>query len=233
MIRKCKNDGFFRGKACSICGEEGEFILSDREQERLSRTITTILRHMPDLYKISLDKHGWVSIKDIIFSLKENKESFYWLKDYHIIAIVETDPKGRFQINEDKIRATYGHSIDLDLDLPTDNIPNELYYPVSEEEVDFILSKGLSPKDRKKVHLSDTPEHAMLAGLVHTNEPIILIINAKQAINDGYVIMRAGKTVYLCNEVKPEYISKMDEESNKIFLEKAIKIRGKEYEDYQ
>ena len=72
------------------------------------------------------------------------------------------------------IRATYGHTIDVNLDdLPIADI-DEFYYPVTEEEVDIIIEGGLHPTDRKKVHLSGSIEKALEAGKVRTERPLIL-----------------------------------------------------------
>ena len=40
------------------------------------------------------------------------------------------------------IRATYGHSIEIELDLPTDEIPEALYWPCEPTEADAIVQLG-------------------------------------------------------------------------------------------
>jgi len=60
------------------------------------------------------------------------------------------------------------------------------------------------------VHLSKTYNDARTAGKVRTEEPIILAIDAKRAIEDGIVIGRAGRTVFLTLEVPAEYLSKAE-----------------------
>ena len=126
-------------------------------------------------------------------------------------AMALTDVKGRYQIDGDRIRATYGHSLDLDLDLPTDNIPPALYYPAAEEEADMILEDGLKPTDRRFVHLSKTYQDAATAGQFRGGAGLILQIDTKAAGDDGLVIKRAGKTVFLCETVKPDFLSKAEQ----------------------
>ena len=69
------------------------------------------------------------------------------------------------------IRATYG-SIELELDLPTDDIPESLYYHVT--YVFQRMELGITSGDRKHVHLSKTISNAMEAGHVRIDGPAIL-----------------------------------------------------------
>ena len=150
-------------------------------------------------------------MRDFIQALKRYNERYHWIRPHHIIALIETDPKGRYQCSNDLIRATYGHSLDLDLRLPTDNIPDELYYPTTQEEADIILETGLKPSDRKMVHLSKTYGDAVTAGKVRTESPIILAVDSKKAIEAGNIIQRAGRTVFLVREIPAEYLKRAEE----------------------
>ena len=81
---------------------------------------------------------------------------------------------------------------------------------MTEEEASIVLEVGLKPSDRKKVHLSKTAGDAHAAGAVRTPEPVILEVDAKRAREDGLVIMKAGKTVYLVDRVPPEYLKRSE-----------------------
>jgi putative RNA 2'-phosphotransferase len=208
MLKECAQHGYFRAENCPVCGQPGRFLMNDRELDHLGRIVTGILRHFPDRYQLPIDPHGWVPLPQLVRAISQKHPAYHWLRPQHVIAIVETDAKGRYEIRDDRIRATYGHTVDVDLDLPTENIPDQLYYPVTPEEVTIVLEVGLKPSDRKKVHLSKTAEDAHAAGSVRTPEPVILEVDAKRARADGVVIMKAGKTVYLVDRVPPEYLSK-------------------------
>ena len=93
---------------------------------------------------------------------------YHWLRPHHLVAIAETDAKGRYEVKDDRVRATYGHTLEVDLDLPTENIPDRLYFPVTAEEAAIVLEVGLKPSDRRKVHLSKTAADARAAGKVRT-----------------------------------------------------------------
>ncbi|NLI73500.1 MAG: RNA 2'-phosphotransferase [Euryarchaeota archaeon] len=186
--------------------------MSDQELERIGRTMAGALRHFPEKFDLHMDEQGFVPMREFIFAVKKNNPRYHWLRPHHIIALIETDPKGRYQSSTDLIRATYGHTIDLDLRLPTDDIPDELFYPTTEEETDIILETGLKPSDRKMVHLSKTYADAFSAGRVRTDTPIILEIDTKRAIESGITIQKAAKTVYLTDEVPAEFLSRAEEQ---------------------
>ncbi len=210
MLRECRTHGYYRGPACADCGDEGRFLMNEHELNRVGRIMAGVLRHFPDKFGVEMDEHGWVSIQDFVDKLRTSKDRLHWIKPYHLVAIVATDPKGRYQIDGARVRATYGHSLKVDLDLPTADIPEKLYYPVSEEELDIVMERGLRPTDRQKVHLSRTYENALSAGLRRAEAPIILAIDAARMKDDAYVIQQAGKTVYVTDEVPSEYLSRVD-----------------------
>ena len=171
-MRECEEHGYFRDEVCPICGEEGKFLMNDYEMEKVGRMMAGILRH--GKFDLPMDDQGFVQLRKVVSAIKENRNRMQWLRPHHIIALVETDPKGRYQISGDLIRAMYGHTIPLDLQLPTENVPDELYYPTTEEEAEIILETGLMPSDRMMVHLSLTYQDAYNAGSVRVENPLIL-----------------------------------------------------------
>ncbi|MBR1452961.1 MAG: RNA 2'-phosphotransferase [Candidatus Methanomethylophilaceae archaeon] len=204
MIRECEEHGYFRNEHCPYCGEEGKFIMSDFEVEKIGRKLAGILRH--GKYNLKMDSQGFVSTRDVLDKIKDLNPRMNWLRIRHLEALVDTDPKGRYSISAGKIRATYGHTIKLDIRLDCENIPEELFYPTNEEEVEGLLENGIVPGDRSMVHLSRTFQDAIRAGLVHTEDPIILGIDTDICMDMGSDIGRAARTVYLCKNVPPEAI---------------------------
>lgn len=212
MIRECEDHGYFREEYCPVCGEEGKFIMSDFEVEKLGRTMAGILRH--GKYELDMDEQGFVDMRDIVAVMKAKNPRMKWLRVHHVEAMAETDPKGRYQISGGDIRATYGHTIELSLRHPVDNIPEVLYYPTTEDKCEEILSEGLFPTDRALVHLSRTYKDAVKAGSVREEDtgPIILAIDTVGCIDAGIEIGRAAKTVFLCDQVPSEFLYVVEEE---------------------
>jgi putative RNA 2'-phosphotransferase len=220
MLHECEEHGYYRGEICPICNKKGKFLMKERELSSLSRIMAGALRHFPEKLGLMMDGKGWVDISSLIEAIGTGRSGFNWLRIHHIEALAETDPRGRYQIDGGMIRATYGHTIDVDLsDLPLAEI-DEFFYPVTEEEADIIVEGGLNPTDRKKVHLSGSIEKAIEAGRVRTDDPLILKIDGKKAKKDGLNIYHAGIDVYLTNEIDAKYISKVDEKEIKKFLKK-------------
>src|SRR6266581_1769038 len=206
MLKECRSHGYYRDEFCPHCGSEGKFLLNNEEVETLGRTMAGVLRHFPERYGLEMDTHGWVDLRDFLTAIQIRNRRFRFLRQHHVVGLIETDPKGRYQFDDGKIRATYGHSKDLDLDLPTDGIPDVLFYPTTEEESHLLMEAGLRPSDRKMVHLSATFEAALEAGRVRIAQPLILEIDAKTARESGVVIHRAGKTVYTSKEIPNEFL---------------------------
>lgn len=214
MLRMCRDHGYFRGEDCPICGDEGKFLMSSYELESLGRIMAGILRHFPEKFELDMDEEGFIDVYKLVTAIKRKRgDRMRWLRPTHIIGLVETDPKGRYQVDNNHVRATYGHSLELSMSLPTDDIPERLYYPAHPNMVNKILEEGLQPVDRAMVHLSKTWNDAFEAGIHREGpDPVILRIDAEDAMNNGIIIQRAGKTVYTVEEIPGDFLSLSDEE---------------------
>lgn len=239
QIRKCPVHGYFKGTSCPQCGEEGKFILSEEEVDILGRTITKILRHKPEKYHLEIDEHGYVNIDEMVQEIRFYNRRLHFVGPSHIYAVVLTDGKGRYQLSDNKryLRATYGHTIDVDLsDLPSDGIPEILYYPTSEEEFDILKENGILPSDRRWVHLSSSAEKAYIAGLYHFDSPLLIPIKSDVVLESGEKIYHAGQEVFICKFVPPEsmmepqkFEGSVDEETlQEIKLSKEKKIKARQ-----
>ena len=185
--------------------------MSDRESGSLGRILALVLRHAPEKFGVDMDMNGWVSTEELAEAIKtQRNRRYHWLRGWHFEAIANADEKGRYQIEGEMIRATYGHSIELELDLPTDDIPETLYWPCNPEEVETVKEYGITASNRKHVHLSRSLGNAMEAGHVHMARPTIIEVDTVQMIAEGHTIYRAGKTVFLCDEVPPSFIYVVD-----------------------
>lgn len=210
MIRECEEHGYFRNERCPICGDEGKFVMSDFEVEKIGRTLAAILRH--GKFGLEMDPQGYVSTRDVLAKIRERNPRMNWLRTRHLEALVDTDPKGRYVVTNGKIRATYGHTIPLDIRLDCENIPDELFYPATAEEAELLLESGIFPADRAMVHLSLTYRDALRAGSVRTDDPVILVIDTGMCMELGSDIGKAARTVFLCRSVPADAIDIADPE---------------------
>lgn len=212
MLKECRDHGYFRMQECPVCGDRGKFLMSDRELNSLSRMMAGTLRHFPDRFDLKMDEHGWVNLLDLVDAFRDAREDLHWLRPRHVQAIVESDEKGRYEIDDEMIRATYAHSVDITLDLPTHDIPEHLYFPAPAEEISRLLEGGLKPTDRRYVHLSKTYKNAFEAGSGRSDAPSILEVDVRAAEKDGLQIMHAASTVYLIDEVPSKYLRRAEQE---------------------
>ncbi|HUR24840.1 MAG TPA: RNA 2'-phosphotransferase, partial [Candidatus Thermoplasmatota archaeon] len=213
MLAQCRTHGYYRGEQCPLCDEAGRFLMKDFEIDRVGRMMAGILRHFPERFNLTMDGRGWVDLEEFTNAIKDSRDNYRrWLRREHIVALVETDEKGRYQIDGGMVRATYAHSVNVNLDdLPEANV-DKLYFPVAEEELDVVLEAGLRPSDRNMIHLSATPDKAYSAGRVHIPDPILLEVDVKGASDAGNFIFRAGKAVYVTDAVEPNVLSKFEDE---------------------
>lgn len=191
------------------------------ERNSLARKLALVLRHAPEKFELEMDINGWIDIKDIIRQFKKGNKRFHWLRPHHFTAIAETDPKGRYEVRGNTIRATYGHTVEIELDLPTDNIPDALYFPCDPEQAENLLEVGISPSGRAHVHLSATIRNAAEAGHVHFKLPTILEVDTAQMHAAGETIWHAGVTVYLTENVPAQYLTVVDNEDPEYVLARA------------
>uniref|UniRef100_A0A7J3TI31 Probable RNA 2'-phosphotransferase n=1 Tax=Geoglobus ahangari TaxID=113653 RepID=A0A7J3TI31_9EURY len=199
-IGYCEKCGFFEGK-CK-CGN-GRILLDMKTRIKVSKFLSGLLRHYPEKFRLNLDKNGFADLRKVLNILKER----YGIDEISLRALVHLDKKGRFEIINNKIRAKYGHTVPVNHRWSeSGEIPPLLYHGTSPKNLESILRHGLLPMKRREVHLSETVEDAIEVGKRYSEKPVILMINAKDMIKDGYEIRKKGR-VYTTDFVLPKYIS--------------------------
>jgi putative RNA 2'-phosphotransferase len=204
-IRFCPQHGFYRGEFCS-CGFKGEVVLEKEKVERLGKFISGLLRHFPHKFGLEMDENGWVDFEALARVVERR---YRWASRWLIKALISSDVKKRYEVKNEKIRARYGHSIDLKLsDMPEAN-EDVLYYSTSEEEASRLLEIGIKPTNQYFVHLSTTLEKSLEVAFLRSEKPIIIEIDAKRAREDGIRIIKANDFIALAKEIPAKYIKKI------------------------
>ena len=82
----------------------------------VSKFLSYVLRHHPDEINLTVDEHGWASVDQLI---RKAKAGGRMLSPDLIRQVISQGNKQRFVISDDgdRIRAAYGHSISVDLQL--------------------------------------------------------------------------------------------------------------------
>ena len=173
----------------------------------LSRYMSLILRHKPEVIGITLDEHGWASVNDLICGIEKNNPGF----NMDILEqIVRTDSKQRYSFNDDKslIRANQGHSVNVDVELKEKEPPEYLYHGTGEKYVKSINQDGLIHKSRLYVHLSKDIKTSENVGKRHGKE-VVYRINSGQMYRDGYKFYLSENGIWLTKEVPIKYLEMM------------------------
>lgn len=172
----------------------------------ISKYMSLILRHKPEVIGIELDEHGWAKVDDLINGIEKGNHGF----NFELLEeIVKTDNKNRYSFNEDKtlIRANQGHSIPVDVELKEKRPPEFLYHGTGEKYVESIDKIGLIPKSRLYVHLSKDTVTAEQVGKRHRKE-VVYQVNADQMYKDGYKFFLSVNNVWLTKEVPVKYLDR-------------------------
>ncbi|WP_132376989.1 RNA 2'-phosphotransferase [Paraburkholderia sp. BL9I2N2] len=184
----------------------------------VSRLLSKILRHEPEIVGIRLDGQGWVSIDELIRAIERTARKAGASKRLRtlpaitrdvILAVVTTNDKKRFSLSPDglRIRAAQGHSIGVDLGYADMEPPAVLYHGTAWSNWESIAADGLTPRSRHAVHLSTDVDMATRVGARH-GPPLVLVVAAAQMYADGYTFSRSDNGVWLTPVVPVAYLSK-------------------------
>ena len=176
----------------------------------VGKFLSYILRHHPEKIHIDMDKNGYVDVEELIQKVNDTRGYEGQLSIERLHRIVATNDKKRYSFNEDysRIRAVQGHSFHVDVArkaIP----PVVLYHGTSKRAYEKIKKKGLDKMSRDYVHLSVDTETAINVGLRHCknqSELIVLVIDAKKMLTDGYHFFVAENGVWLTETVPSKYI---------------------------
>jgi len=205
-IFHCEAHGYFDTPECPTCEATGREILDSSTRTHISKFLSGALRHFPDDAGLELDAAGWTELETVVDRASEK----YGVDRAAVIGIIHTDPKGRFEVDDDQVRAAYGHSVAVDLDAGGTPVPDTLYHGTSPDALDAITHEGLKPMSRQYVHLSDSVEDAAAVGSRHAADPVILAVDAASMIDDEHTITKRGKAVYTTDRVPPEYLAELE-----------------------
>ena len=175
---------------------------------RISKYISLILRHKPEVIGIKLDTHGWADVNALLAGISRK----YPINRDILEEIVQSDEKQRYSFSEDgtKIRANQGHSIQVDVELTLTEPPETLYHGTAQRFTASIKAQGLLPQGRLYVHLSPDEETAKKVGRRH-GEPVIYLVDAGQMYRDGYHFYLSANGVWLTKAVPALYMKRLEE----------------------
>lgn len=167
-----------------------------------------ILRHRPDEFGIRLDAEGYAGIDELLRAMRSSPQWSEVTRD-DIVEVIERQEKPRFELQSDRVRALYGHSLPQRIEYQEVEPPEYLYHGTSPASLDRIRVEGLLPMERQYVHLSATPEDAYQVGRRRSQQPTILRIRAREARQAGIRFHQAEAHIYLARKVPRQFIEEM------------------------
>ena len=170
---------------------------------KMSRYASYLLRH--NHQDLEMDRQGFVSLERLLDKIQKR----FPVDKKLIVEALEESDRRRFEIVRDRIRALYGHTIPVELELKEDKTVQKLYHGTTSDAACEILRRGLRPMKRQWVHLSPNIELAVRVGLRRTDNPVILEIDAEAARKSGVIFYRATNAVYLSAHIVPEYVKRV------------------------
>lgn len=171
----------------------------------LSKFLSLVLRHRPELIGITLDPAGWIEVDVLLEAMGRHDHPLTRDQLDFVVAHCE---KQRFAFSEDRarIRASQGHSVEVELGYAPATPPDLLYHGTVDRFLPSIRAAGLIKGKRHHVHLSRDVETAAKVG-DRRGKAEILTIDAKSMSADGLAFFVSDNGVWLTDHVPPQYIT--------------------------
>ncbi|MET9376223.1 RNA 2'-phosphotransferase [Streptomyces sp. NPDC003035] len=176
--------------------------MDERRTVKVSKYLSKHLRHQPERIGLVLDANGWTEIDTLLRAAAEHGFPISRAELDHVVA---ANDKKRFAIEGTRIRASQGHTVAVDLDLPPAEPPAYLYHGTVAAHLDAIRADGLRPMARHHVHLSPDRETATRVG-ARRGRPVVLSVDAGAMHRAGYVFHVSANGVWLTDAVPPQFL---------------------------
>lgn len=178
--------------------------MDEKRKTKISKFLSLILRHKPETIDLKLDENGWADVNELLEKSAQNGNAF---SRQELQAVVETNDKKRFTFDDsgEKIRASQGHSVIVEIGFEEKIPPETLYHGTAEKAVESILQNGLRKMQRHHVHLSADTETAKNVGIRY-GKPVIFKIDTKKMLEAGFTFFISANGVWLVTEVPPEFL---------------------------
>lgn len=199
----------------------------------LSRYLCYLLRHHPE--GLHMDQYGYVLVKDLIEHV--NSCSKFRMDEKILRDIVKHDEKQRYTVKDSFegkiIKCNQGHSIPwIKMELNTDiTPPDELYHGTNLNNCRMIDKSGfINRMTRNAVHLTADFRMAFKSAKRWKNEtPVVLVIDAKQMIKDGYTFGMTENGVWCIADgprydISTQYVKRVENKEKPICKEFEVII---------
>jgi len=171
--------------------------------KNICRFLTFVLRHKPYVAHVKLDEYGFTDLGKILFSIE--KRFKLKLNENELNKTIGKYAKNFFEIRNKKIRAKFGHTIILNLNVPdgfeiTKDIPHALYACVDRNEMFTVSKCGLQSSIVIDGLVSDKNN-------LNINSNLIVYINSEKAIkNSVEFFFNKNTEKYFCKFIPANFL---------------------------
>jgi putative RNA 2'-phosphotransferase len=178
--------------------------MEHRREVRISKFLSCVLRHQPELIGIDLDRGGWANVGELLAACAR---SSFVITRHELEFVVKHNRKQRFAFSDDgsRIRAQYGHSIRIELDYVPTEPPGTLFHGTAYASLAAIRQNGLTAQHRQYVHLSPDRETALEVGRRH-GQAVVLEVQARRMYKAGFRFFCAPNGIWMTEQVPPKYL---------------------------
>lgn len=170
--------------------------------ERITRSLAYMLRHQPEQFDLEVDDFGFAEIEEVVRALNERLGEPVDEED--VERAVTSGDRQRYEFQEGRIRALYGHSISVLPGEPT-KPPEELFLGISGRDGERALRSGLRPGRRSFLHLALSEEDARETGRRLAREYTVLTVHALDAWEEG-INFYDRKSLFLSDPIPVQYL---------------------------
>lgn len=176
----------------------------DKRHTAISKFLSFVLRHKPREIGLELDPQGWAVIDELLAASAVHGQR---ISRDELDYVVAHNNKKRFAISEDgqRIRASQGHSLDVDLGYEPADPPELLYHGTADRNLDSIRKHGLLKGKRHHVHLSPDEATARIVGQRH-GTPVVLTVRAGEMARAGFRFYVSANGVWLTDTVPYRFV---------------------------
>ena len=179
--------------------------MNEKQTIRASKFLSLILRHEPERVGLKLDEAGWIGVDELLNAVSQNG---FPLTPDQLRHVVSTSDKKRCAFSDDgmRIRASQGHSVEVDLQYVPQAPPERLYHGTATRFLESIRREGLKRMERHHVHLSAETHITLQVGARH-GQPALLTIRAGEMHRAGRIFYLSANGVWLVDAVPPQFIA--------------------------
>lgn len=178
--------------------------------DHLTRLLCLALRHKPELFGITIDHDGWADLRSLVNGIRAHFPTLENVSLSHLQERLASQQEERFELQDNRLRALYGHSLTHVSVGTAASPPALLFHSTRSLLLPRIRAEGLISKGRTGVHLTSRWSYAQSLRDSHTKRGqrgIILAIKGEETAFKGLLFLQANSHVWLSPYIPSRFLS--------------------------